>query len=285
MTAPLRPQTMALPRTRGGICYAERAGAGPAIVFLHGIGSNAGSFAQVFERVAQPYRLIAWNAPGYGGSAALVEDWPSAADYARALEIFLDDLGIASCILVGHSLGTLIAAAFAQTNPERVSHLVLAACAQGYGITDPAQMPAGVAKRITDLKSLGPDVFARTRAARLVHAPDAAPEVVARVEAAMAQVDPLGYAQAVRMLARGDLSATMAQVKTPCSFIIGAQDVVTPEAQTIAAARAWAEPRAMPTITRIAEAGHAVYIQQPDAFAAALQEALAPAPNSIGDLK
>jgi pimeloyl-ACP methyl ester carboxylesterase len=285
MTAPLRSQTMALPRTRGGICYAGRAGEGPAIVLLHGIGSNADSFAPVFERMSPRYRLIAWNAPGYGGSSALEQDWPSAHDYARALEGFLDDLGITSCCIVGHSLGTLIAAAFAQANPQRVSHLVLAACAQGYGVSDDKDMPPSVAKRITDLKSLGPDVFAKTRAARLVYAPDQAPDVVAQVEAAMAQVNPLGYAQAVRMLAGGDLAATMAQVKTPCSFIVGAQDVVTPEAQTIAAAQAWAGPRAMPAITRIAEAGHAVYIQKPDAFVSALQEALSSAANPIGDLK
>lgn len=275
MTVPLRPQTMALPRTRGGISYVERAGDGPVVVFLHGIGSNAASFARLFDAMPPAYRLIAWNAPGYGGSTPLEADWPVAADYADALAEFLDALGITTCTLVGHSLGTLMGAAFAKAHPDRVSHLVLAACAQGYGVALGDPMPEGVAKRISDLQELGPKAFAATRAARLVHAPDTAPEVVARVEGAMAQVDPSGYAQAVRMLASGDLAACLTGLRTPCSFIIGAQDQVTPEAQTLRAAQAWAGDQNAPGIIRISDAGHAVYVQQPDAFAAALAGILA----------
>ena len=36
-------------------------------------------------RLAERRRVIAWNAPGYGASAPLAADWPSADDYARAL--------------------------------------------------------------------------------------------------------------------------------------------------------------------------------------------------------
>ncbi len=277
MTAPLRPQAETLQRTRGGITYETRAGDGPVIVFLHGIGSSATGFETLFERLPPAYGLIAWNAPGYGGSVPLAADWPVAEDYAEALLGFLDDLAVERCVLVGHSLGTLMGAAFAKAHPTRVTQLILAASAQGYGVPVGDPLPEKAAKRIEDLATLGPQEFARTRAANLVHAPVTAPEIVAQVQANMAQVDPSGYAQAVRMLASGDLAGLMSDVTTPTDFITGAQDKVTPRPQTQAAAEAWAKTNSRtPRILDIRSAGHAIYVQQPDAFADALAGLLAP---------
>lgn len=92
----------------------------------------------------------------------------------------------------------------------------------------------------------------------------------------MAQVNPEGYAQAVRMLASGDLPGELARVSTRPGFIIGAQDRVTPVEQTVAAARAWEVAHGTaPTITEIGEAGHAVYLQRPGAFRTALLDHMA----------
>lgn len=261
--------------SEGGIAYLERPGPGPALVLLHGIGSNAGSFSPIFDVLPEEFRLIAWNAPGYRGSTPLDPPWPTAEDYAARLESFLHEIGVERCILLGHSLGTLIGAAHAARHPERVSRLVLAACAQGYGVPVGGSLPEGVAARITELKAQGPAGFAHARAPRLIHDPDRHAQAVARVEAAMAEVEPHGYAQAASMLASGDLSGTLARVTVPCGFIIGVEDRVTPEAQTLAAARAWERVHGTTApIERIADAGHAVYIQAPAAFAAALRRLL-----------
>jgi len=255
----------------GDLSYILRSGPGPLVVFLHGIGSNAASFTPLFERLPAELSLLAWNAPGYAGSAPLAGDWPMASDYADKLANLLDHLGHGAVHLVGHSLGTLIAAAFARQFPERVQSLVLAAAAKGYGVPRGGVLPDGVQARLTDLARLGPVAFASARAGNLVHAPEKHPDIVARVEAAMAQVNPQGYAQAVRMLASGDLPGDLAHVAARPGFIIGAQDRVTPMAQTMAAADAWeAELGSRPTVTEIGDAGHAVYLQRPDAFCAAL---------------
>lgn len=255
-----------------GIEWLERDGSGPAIVLLHGIGSNAGSFIPLQGFLPQSARLLAWNAPGYGASRALVPRWPSAKDYARVLLDWLDAAGLERVILVGHSLGTLIAAAFARAHPGRVAHLVLAASACGYGVAPGTALPEKVAARIADLAALGPRDFARTRAPRLVHDPDANPDLVRHVETAMAAVNPAGYAQAVHMLASGDLEETLRGVTVSTGFIIGAEDVVTPRAQTDRAARARGGD--VP-VHVIADAGHAVYLQQPAAFAVALSRIIA----------
>jgi len=73
------------PRQSKGISYRE-AGAGPALVLLHGIGSSSASWLFQLESLAG-YRLIAWDAPGYGGSAFLsAADDLGAAPSAHLLE-------------------------------------------------------------------------------------------------------------------------------------------------------------------------------------------------------
>lgn len=259
------------PGVSADITYIARPGPGPVVVFLHGIGSNATSFAPIFELLPPRFSLIAWNAPGYSGSAPMAMDWPLATDYADRLAQMLDGLDLGQVHIVGHSLGTLIATAFALRFPERLLSLTLAAAANGYGVPRGGVLPERVGNRLTELARLGPAAFAHARAGNLVHEPASHPDIVARVEAAMAQVNPDGYAQAVRMLASGDLPGDLARVAARPGFIVGLQDRVTPIAQTRAAAQAWEAARGIrPTITEIDQAGHAVYLQRPGAFCSAL---------------
>jgi len=95
------------PRQSKGISYRE-AGAGPALVLLHGIGSSSASWLFQLESLAG-YRLIAWDAPGYGASAFLAMAEPQPADYAQALHEFLERLLLKDVVLVGNSLGCLMA--------------------------------------------------------------------------------------------------------------------------------------------------------------------------------
>ena len=90
-------------------------GKGIPIVLLHGIGSNAQSFEPLMR--ALPHPAIAWNAPGYGESDPLTQEWPDASDYAAALQRLLAHLQVKQCVLLGHSLGALIAARYAVRQP------------------------------------------------------------------------------------------------------------------------------------------------------------------------
>lgn len=260
-----------------GLSALERPGDGPAIVFLHGIGSNAYSFTRLFRCMPDHLRLIAWNAPGYLNSRPPSNAHPHSSDYAEAVARLLVELNVESAHIVGHSLGTLIAASFTERAPDRVASLTLAAAACGYRIARGQTLPGQVAARIADLTRLGPAEFAHARAPRLVFEPESNADIVALVEAEMARVNPDGYAQAVHMLAAGDLVASMANVRLCPNFILGAEDVVTPRSQTEAAAHAWAESHGTrPPIEVIERAGHAAYVQLPEAFAHALL-ALVPA--------
>src|SRR6185295_9581518 len=100
-------------RTGNGrtISYRE-AGAGTPLMLLHGIGSGSASFETQFGLPG--YRIIAWDAPGYGQSDPLPDAKPKTKDYADSLAAFLDTLGIKQAHIVGHSLGGLMAGSFAR---------------------------------------------------------------------------------------------------------------------------------------------------------------------------
>ncbi|RCK40177.1 hypothetical protein TH25_24920 [Thalassospira profundimaris] len=255
--------------------YSRRAGTGPKIVFLHGIGSNAHSFEATMEDFPEPFDVIAWNAPGYSSSGPFQAAWPDAFDYAERLVDFLDFLGIQVCHLIGHSLGTLMAAAFAAKYPQRVDTLVLAACAIGYGSEPGGELPEKAAARIDALIAEGPEKFAAKRAPRLIYDAENNPELVSRVYDTMSKVKMPGYLHAVQMLSCSKLDEILRKVKTSTSFLVGAQDVVTPPSQTAAAFDARnqstgfvAEP------VQFADAGHALYLQKQDKFIRAIERIL-----------
>ncbi|WP_417677191.1 alpha/beta fold hydrolase [Pseudodonghicola sp.] len=262
-----------------GISYLERPGTGPVLVLLHGIGSRAASFTPLLPHLPAEYRVIAWNAPGYGDSDPLDQDWPVAADYARALDRFLDQVvPEGQVMLLGHSLGALMAASFAAARRDRVSRLIFASPALGHGMARGGTLSAAAQSRIDDLERQGAEAFAAARAARLVHDPEANPEIVALVRSAMSQVKLPGYAQAARMLASGRLLDDAERLSVPTDVIVGAEDRVTPPE---GAERAHAAlPRAMRgRLTLLPEAGHAIYQQAPARFAAALE--LSPVPAAL----
>lgn len=255
--------------TSASIDYRERPGTGPALVLLHGIGSNADSFGPLLPLLPADWRVIAWNAPGYGASEPLAADWPTAADYADALAAFLDRLGLGRVVLAGHSLGALIGAAFAAARPDRVERLLLASPALGHGVVPGAALSDAAQSRIDDLARLGPAGFARARAPRLVYRAGENPKLVAAVEAGMARVSSPGYDQASRMLASGRLLDDARRLAVPTDVVVGEEDVVTPPA----GARALHAAIPAPVRGRLVEvpaAGHALYTQAPFAFAQAL---------------
>ena len=256
-----------------GISYLQRPGAGPLVMALHGIGSNAHSFAPFFDGFGGQGHLVAWNAPGYLDSAPLAADWPVAGDYAEALERFADSQQIEQMILLGHSLGCLVAAAFVRRCPDRVRQLVLASPALGYQIPVGGTLPETAENRLRELAEKGPQEFARARSARLVHAPEKNPQLVAAVSQEMARINPSGYGQAVRMLASGDLIADLAAAAIRPGFITGLGDLVTPPEQTYRGVAALADQLGhTPPVAEIAGAGHAVYMQKPAEFLASFKK-------------
>jgi pimeloyl-ACP methyl ester carboxylesterase len=255
-----------------GLSYLSCAGSGDTpLVLLHGLGSNAHSFEPLMRALASRYPSLAWDAPGYGDSKPLAVAWPDASDYANALERLLARLDVRRCIVLGHSLGCLIAARYAVIAPARVAALVLISPALGYFADRGGALPPGVAARLEDLDRLGPQAFAAKRAPGLLADPAAQPDVLAAVERAMAAVRRPGYDQAARVLASGRLFDDAATIVVPAAVITAAEDRITPpDSGHLAFAALHASQR--PFFRIVKNAGHAVCQERPEEVARVIAE-------------
>lgn len=242
---------------------------GLPFVCLHGIGSGAASWLDTAQALAPRARLIAWDAPGYGDSTPLPQAAPTGADYAQRLHALLDALGIERCVLVGHSLGALMAAPAVRQRPARFAALVLISPAQGYGAPGREAERARVhTERLGALNELGIAGMAAKRSQRLV-SDGAMPLARAWVRWNMARLNEAGYRQAIELLCGGDLRAVLPP-PVPATVACGARDVVTPPAGCAEVAR-----HCGVALQTVADAGHAAYVEQPQAVAALLESALA----------
>jgi pimeloyl-ACP methyl ester carboxylesterase len=117
-------------RTLGRPYYLARTideGEGLPVVLLHGIGRTGEVWRHVVEELqAKPYRVVAFDLLGFGASPK--PEWPrySVDDHATAVVASLERLKLRKpAILVGHSMGCLVAVRVARLRPDLVKHLVL----------------------------------------------------------------------------------------------------------------------------------------------------------------
>ncbi|BBZ71599.1 alpha/beta fold hydrolase [Mycobacterium paraseoulense] len=113
---------------RGKDIFVAETGTGPAVVLLHGGGPGASgmsNYARNIEPLAEHFRVIVPDMPGYGRSGKGVDrrdPFGYLADHIRGM---LDELGIDGAHLVGNSYGGSCALRLALDTPDRVTKLVL----------------------------------------------------------------------------------------------------------------------------------------------------------------
>src|ERR1700687_6308105 len=106
----------------------------PPLVCLHGIGGAARAWRGQIEAFSDRHRAMAWDMPGYGGSAPLPA--VSIATLADALQDFLREVGATKPILVGHSIGGMIVQQWLTKYPGVAAAVVLAQTSPAFGKPD-----------------------------------------------------------------------------------------------------------------------------------------------------
>jgi len=212
-------------RAACGIAY-RVAGDGSAAVFLHGLGSNSRSWLPQLTEFANSYRVIAWDAPGYGESLDPRTGW-RIADYAAALAELVDELGLVTFHLVGHSMGGLIAIAFCSERPSRVRSLFLSDTYCGGRARAAQGDPDRVASRLAEFRSLPRDEFVQRRVDRLL-APASTGKIREQAAEIMREVRSPAYEIANEALAEADLRPVLPGLRVPTTIVCGEFDIVTP---------------------------------------------------------
>jgi 4,5:9,10-diseco-3-hydroxy-5,9,17-trioxoandrosta-1(10),2-diene-4-oate hydrolase len=108
--------------------FVAETGSGPAVVMLHGGGpgaSGVSNYSRNIDALAQQFRVIVPDMPGYGRSAKRVDQHDPFGYLADMIRGLLDELGLATAHLAGNSYGGAAALRLALDTPQRVDKLVL----------------------------------------------------------------------------------------------------------------------------------------------------------------
>ena len=245
----------------GPIAYRE-VGEGPALLLMHGIGGSSKTWEEQYRAFAGSRRVIGWDAPGFGGSDPAPEQTADCwADEAAGL---LDRLGIGTAVLLGHSMGGIIAPRVASRHAGRIDRIVLSGTRAGF------VGALGFEERQREFDTLTPEERGRTRAATMA-APGARPEVLARLATIAGEVTREAFAGGVAVLNGTDNRDILKALDIPALVLCGNQDGIAPPERGEEIAALLADVR----MTCFAGAGHAAYAEKPEEYNAQLAKFLA----------
>src|SRR4029453_12469860 len=206
-------------------------GAGRPVVLIHGYPFNRSLWNEQVEALSNSYRVIVPDLRGLGETDASTGTAPinrMAQDGAQ----LLDHLQISQAVIGGLSMGGYVALAFYKQFPSRVRALVLADTRAQADTEEAKQTRAQQAEKalsegmagIADAmlpKLLTPETVSKR------------PEVVKRVRDMMLKTKPEGAAAALLGMAeRGDQTELLARVNSPTLILVGAEDAITPVADS-----------------------------------------------------
>jgi 3-oxoadipate enol-lactonase len=257
-------------KTRDGRFSYEAAGdpASVPLVFLHGIGGAARAWRGQLDFFAGRYRAMAWDMPGYGGSAPLPA--VSIATLADALQDFLREVGASKPILVGHSIGGMIVQQLLANSPGIARAVILAQTSPAFGKPDGDWQKEFIGARLGPLDRGQTMVsLAPTLVRDLVgDNPDAGGMQLARD--CMAAVPEATYRATMLALLGFDQRSALKNIAAPTLVLSGSRDKNAPA--PMMAKMASYIPSA--EYLELEGAGHLVNLERPDAFNAALDSFL-----------
>jgi len=236
---------------RNGVkIYFEVHGDGPPLILTHGYSSTSAMWQGQVAALSKHHRLILWDMRGHGRS-----DYPEdAAAYSEALTVgdmaaLMDHAGADKAVIGGLSLGGYMSLAFYRAHPERVAALLIIDTGPGFKKDD--------AREAWNRRAL--DTAERFEREGL--------DVLksgSRERSTVNHRDGTGLARAARgMLTQRDAGVIelLPEIKVPALIVVGADDTPFLAASDYMAAKIPGAKQAV-----IPAAGHAVNIDQPEAF-------------------
>jgi pimeloyl-ACP methyl ester carboxylesterase len=234
-----------------------------AVLLLHGIGGGRSIWSDTVEALlAAGYCALAIDFPGYGGAPGT----PTMDAMVGAAAAAVAGCGAGPVIVVGHSMGGMVAQELVARGAAAVQGLVLACTSASFGKADGAWQAKFVAERLAPLDAgLGMAGMARQLVPAMVAptASDAAKQASIDV---MARVPEATYRVALRAIAAFDRREALPRIAVPTLCLAAAHDrTAPPEVMQRMAQRI---PGA--DYLCLADAGHIANVEQPAAFQAAV---------------
>lgn len=199
----------------------------PPLLLLHGLCGSSQIWAFQFRALADDFRVIAWDMPGYGGSGRFERENPTVEHYAHALSAVLDTIGATKAHIVGQSAAALIGASYVAEYPDQA--LSYTFC---QGLTGLAGLPDN--ERSTQRKSrletfheMGAERFAEERGRKIL-SPNTLPMVAELAVTIMKRAPVAAMCQTVEMMAQTDFFELAPRIDCPSLVIAGSEDPASP---------------------------------------------------------
>jgi pimeloyl-ACP methyl ester carboxylesterase len=246
----------------------HRAGSGPPLLLLHGGWSDGREWWLQLEDLSDEFDVVAWDAPGCGGS----DDPPTDATleaYADAVAGFVSALGLDRPHVCGLSWGGGLALAVYRRHPELPRSLVLASAYAGWRGSLPQEEVEARIRRVREEIDRPPETWIDDYLPGFF-AGGMPPEVLARVRSIMLDVRAAGTLAMLSAFADADLRDVLPTVAVPTLLLYGDADVRSPlaVANALHAAIPDSELVVLPGV------GHVTNLEAPAAFAAEVRRFL-----------
>ena len=251
-------------------------GSGSPLVLVHGLGGAASNWVELAPELARDHRVLVPDLPGHGGSSPLPAV-PNLEPFADRLGLLIVREGLAPAVLVGHSLGCLVALRLAMRSPELVAGLVLVSAAGIGSTTKRARQAVAISMLVQPGRFIAPFRERISRSERLrgiVWGSWATPEgavvsptaTVGLLEGPSLHTD---VASAAAALVEDDPRLDLERVRCPAALLWGARDPQVPVADGFEYARRLRAP-----LRVVAGAGHLVIVERPEACLDAIRSFL-----------
>lgn len=255
-------------KINGVTIHYETLGEGPAMVCVHGLGGTSNIWHAQRVTLSKYYKVVTYDLSGSGRSERARREY-SIEGWADELAGLLDHLQIAQAVVMGHSMGTVIAQKFAAKYPQKTTALVVAG-----GLVEFNEATKEVFRQraaMAETEGMVPVADEVLAAGLSAGSREKNLALTGMVREMLAANDPQCYAAHCRALIAGSAKEDQPKITCPTLVIVGDQDTVTPLVLTLRIARAIKKSQ----IRIVPETAHMTMLEAPGAFNAAVLEFLA----------
>lgn len=204
-----------------------RKGRGPAIIFLHGVGSGKEGWHHQMQPVVKAgWQFVAVDAPGFGDTP--LPSKPGFEPHVAGVLELMDELELQTAVLCGHSMGGMTAQEVIAQYPDRVDGLILSATSPAFGRKDGEFQKKFLRDRLAPLE----DGMQMPELARLIapHLLGPSPDTacIEEIISVMERVSTDAYRYAMHTIAGFDRREDLARIAVATLLIAGDADKNAP---------------------------------------------------------
>lgn len=249
-------------------------GRGKPVILLHGWLGSWGLWQETMAFLGRSHRTYALDFWGFGESGTKRSTY-QVVDFVSLVDQFMDQLGILSAPLVGHSMGGTVSLAVALRYPERVSKVtIIGSPVVGSSLALPLKF-AGYRPIAWLLFNMFPTFRWAMRIASPYICGD--PRFPDMMDRDLSKTTLESFLVSIASLRRTDLRGQVKEICVPVMGMFGDKDNIVNPNQGVALQRSLANAR----IERFARAGHFIMLDEPQQFTLKLKDFLDNSNESI----